>query len=128
MGEKNTPEDILSGMFSQFTGPGRDQNLGKMMSTLIRNSKINILKQLRHELDINIRNLIQTGDSEMVDDENLDPYKVLGVDQRATREDIDKAFRAKSRVLHPDRPGGDETEMKRVSMAYHAIKQFRGWR
>jgi len=123
----STPEDLLSDMFSKFTGLGKTQDVNKLLSTLVRNVQINMLKQLRREIDISIRKLTQEGTSDTAYDESLDPYKILGVEQNATREDIDKAFKKKARVAHPD-SGGSNEEMIRVNAAYEAIKQFRGWK
>lgn len=37
----------------------------------------------------------------------MDPYKVLGVEPCATKEEIRSAYRARVRDAHPDRTGGD---------------------
>ena len=33
-------------------------------------------------------------------------YEVLGIDRRATAEEVRRAFREKARLHHPDKPGG----------------------
>lgn len=126
MSEPGTPEDLLSRMFKGF-GIGKGQNVSKILNTLVRNTQINMLRQLRREIDKNIKKLTQEGTAGMAYDESLDPYKILGVDMDATREDIDRAFKSRARVAHPDR-GGSNEEMIRVNAAYEAIKQFRNWK
>jgi molecular chaperone DnaJ len=53
-----------------------------------------------------------------------DPYKVLGVDKKASQEDIKKAYRKLARQYHPDRNSGDKTaeeRFKEVQGAYDTI-------
>ncbi len=127
MSSQGRPEDLLSDMFRNFTSLGGSQDVGKLLSTLMRNSQINILKQLRRDLDITITKLTKEGAVDMAYDESLDPYKILDVEQTATREDIDKAFKKKAWTAHPDH-GGSNDDMIKVNAAYEAIRQFRGWR
>lgn len=124
---KRTPDEMLSDMFKFFPGFGEGQNMRKILGTLIRNVQINMLKQMRREIDNNIRRLTQEGTANMAYDESLDPFKILGVEQSATREEIDKAFKAAAKKAHPD-AGGSNEEMIKVNAAYESIKQFRGWK
>ncbi len=39
-----------------------------------------------------------------------EPHEVLGVDRGATRAEVQRAFRAKAREVHPDVSGGDTTD------------------
>src|ERR1051325_10160286 len=40
-----------------------------------------------------------------------DPYKILGVDKKASQDDIKKAYRKLARQYHPDKnPGDNEAE------------------
>lgn len=49
-----------------------------------------------------------------------DLYEILGVDRHALTEEIHKAFRAKSKKLHPD-VGGDEAAFKDLEEAYRIL-------
>jgi hypothetical protein len=54
-----------------------------------------------------------------------DLYRDLGVPRNATGEELNAAFRARAKVLHPDARGGDAvaTEaFKRVSLAYSVLR------
>src|SRR5881397_1713782 len=53
-----------------------------------------------------------------------DPYKILGVDKKASAEDIKKAYRKLARQYHPDRNPGDEKaeeRFKEISEAYDVL-------
>ncbi|WP_286153359.1 J domain-containing protein, partial [Sporofaciens musculi] len=60
-----------------------------------------------------------------------DPYRVLGIPQNASDEDIKKAYRNLSRKYHPDaninNPNKDQAEarFKEVQQAYQQIMQER---
>tara|TARA_Y100000310_G_scaffold269866_1_gene283363 strand:- start:298 stop:909 length:612 start_codon:yes stop_codon:yes gene_type:complete len=47
----------------------------------------------------------------------MNPYKILGVSEKATKEEIKKAYRKLAVEYHPDR-GGDEEKFKNISEAY----------
>ena len=50
-----------------------------------------------------------------------DYYNILGVDKKASSEDIKKAFRKLAHKYHPDKSGGDEARFKEVSEAYQVL-------
>lgn len=49
------------------------------------------------------------------------PYDVLGVSRDASPDEIQAAFRERVSEVHPDTPGGDEQEFKRVKQAKEAL-------
>lgn len=50
--------------------------------------------------------------------------KILGVSPHADWDEIEKAYRAKARVHHPDK-GGDADAMRALNDAYRLLKQVR---
>ena len=54
----------------------------------------------------------------------IDPFKVLGVTSAATREEVQRAFRKKALLHHPDR-GGVADDFMALKRAYDAIKKRR---
>lgn len=48
-------------------------------------------------------------------------YEILGVDKKASKEDIKKAFRILAHKYHPDKKGGDASKFKEVSEAYSVL-------
>ncbi len=54
-----------------------------------------------------------------------DYYQLLGIDKKASKEDIKKAFRKLAHQYHPDKKGGDEAKFKEVSEAYSTLSDDR---
>ncbi|HUQ30238.1 MAG TPA: molecular chaperone DnaJ [Candidatus Paceibacterota bacterium] len=54
-----------------------------------------------------------------------DYYNVLGVDKKASTDDIKKAFRKLAHKYHPDKGGGDEAKFKEVTEAYSVLADER---
>ncbi len=50
-----------------------------------------------------------------------DYYNVLGVDRKATPDDIKKAFRKLAHKYHPDKGGTDESKFKEITVAYSVL-------
>ncbi len=50
-----------------------------------------------------------------------DYYKILGIDRKATKEEIKKAFRTIAHKYHPDKGGGDAAKFKEASEAYSVL-------
>lgn len=50
-----------------------------------------------------------------------DPYKVLGVEKNASKDEIKKAFRRLAHKYHPDKPDGDEAKFKEINAAYQIL-------
>jgi molecular chaperone DnaJ len=49
-----------------------------------------------------------------------DYYNVLGIDKKASKDDIKKAFRKLAQKYHPDK-GGDEAKFKEITEAYSVL-------
>ena len=54
-------------------------------------------------------------------------YKMLGISPSAPWEEIEKAYRRKAKLHHPDH-GGDEDAMRALNEAYAQLKAIRGRR
>jgi curved DNA-binding protein CbpA len=52
----------------------------------------------------------------------LNAYEVLGVGEDATPEEIKKAFRAQSKLHHPDLNDGNDAKFKQLSEAYETLR------
>ena len=52
-------------------------------------------------------------------------YKTLGIPNNADQNEIKKAYRKLAREVHPDRPGGDAEEFKKISEAYEVLSDPR---
>lgn len=50
-----------------------------------------------------------------------DYYQILGVDKKASKDEIKKAFRKLAHQLHPDKKGGDVEKFKEVNEAYTVL-------
>jgi molecular chaperone DnaJ len=50
-----------------------------------------------------------------------DYYQMLGVDKKASKDEIKKAFHKLAHKYHPDKNGGDETKFKEINEAYQVL-------
>jgi molecular chaperone DnaJ len=50
-----------------------------------------------------------------------DYYEILGVDKKASKDEIKKAFRKLAHEYHPDKKGGNEDKFKEVNEAYSVL-------
>jgi len=50
-----------------------------------------------------------------------DYYELLGIDKKADKEEVKKAFRVLAHKYHPDKKGGDAEKFKEVSEAYSVL-------
>lgn len=110
----------------KFASFARGVDMNKMLKTMVINTQVNTLRQLRRMIDEQIRILteqIKTGAS----DDSLNPFKILGVNMNATKEEVMKAYREKANKAHPDK-GGTDKDMVMLNAALEAIRQLRGWK
>ncbi|NNM84101.1 molecular chaperone DnaJ [Candidatus Parcubacteria bacterium] len=54
-----------------------------------------------------------------------DYYNVLGIDRKASKDDIKKAFRKLAHEYHPDKGGTDEAKFKEITEAYSVLSDDR---
>ncbi|MCX6712366.1 MAG: DnaJ domain-containing protein, partial [Candidatus Vogelbacteria bacterium] len=50
-----------------------------------------------------------------------DYYKTLGVEKKASKEEVKKAFHKLAHKYHPDKQGGDEAKFKEINEAYQTL-------
>jgi len=59
--------------------------------------------------------------------EEKDPFRILGVDPEASREEVEEVYRAKAKFAHPD-AGGSGERMALLNWARDEIYRMKGWR
>src|SRR3989344_5200241 len=50
-----------------------------------------------------------------------DYYDMLGVERKASKEEVKKAFHKLAHKYHPDKEGGNEAKFKEVNEAYQVL-------
>lgn len=58
--------------------------------------------------------------------QSYDPFLELGVNPRASKEEVDKVYEVKMRFAHPDAGGSDE-RAARLNRARDEIYRINGW-
>jgi len=51
----------------------------------------------------------------------VDPYKILGINKNASKEEIKSAYRKLAKDHHPDANGGDDSKFKQINEAYKIL-------
>jgi len=51
----------------------------------------------------------------------MDFYKTLGIDKKASKDEVKKAYRKLAHQYHPDKKGGDEKKFKEINEAYSIL-------
>jgi DnaJ-domain-containing protein 1 len=120
-------EDMFNAFkYAGFSGvPNKNIDPMQLLKLLMSNLEVMMLTQMGARITARIVEL--QGQQGPTEDE-MDPFTILGVNVRSTREEVDKAYREKARAVHPDMPGGSDFEMAKVNAAYNVIKQFKGWK
>lgn len=121
-------EDDLFNAF-KYAGFGKKTDPTEMIRTLLNNLEISMLSQMRGRISARLGELYsqQRQKTSGAADDSMDPFIILGVDTNANREEVDKAYREKAKVAHPDK-GGSNIEMARINAAYEAIRLFKNWK
>lgn len=52
---------------------------------------------------------------------NFDPYEILGLPLGSSQSEVKRAYHQLSRILHPDKPTGDEKAFMKLTKAYQAL-------
>lgn len=107
--------------YANFSSGAADPT--KMIRAILIEAQLNMLKKIRANIDSQIGAL----DARKMKTSGLDPFKILGVDDKATREEVERAYRRRASEAHPD-VGGSHEQMVKVNAAYEAIKLYKGWK
>lgn len=115
-GQKLAPRelDVLRRLVAGWTA----KRIGTDMDISVRT-----VEKYRHRIRVklgaeNVHDLVRLAQaSGMVEVSNVDPYKVLGLDRSATREDVTAAYRRAAKQAHPDVPGGSGERFNQVAVA-----------
>jgi len=70
---------------------------------------------------VNIVFQVYTRGSNLIKEMGKDYYAILGVEKKASKDDIKKAYRKLAHKHHPDKSGGSDDKFKEVSEAYAVL-------
>jgi len=56
-----------------------------------------------------------------INQNKIDPYKILEIDKNSTKDDIKKSYRKLSLKYHPDKNNGDDEMFKKINEAYNIL-------
>ena len=56
----------------------------------------------------------------LLEEKNIDPYKILDISKNSSMNDIKAAYKRKAKIYHPDR-GGSDQQFRLITMAYMSI-------
>lgn len=74
------------------------------------------IRELRGE-DVNREPPMTSGEEDLC-------YKIMGLSSTASWQEVERAYRSKAKVHHPDH-GGDEDTMRALNDAYAKLKKLR---
>ncbi len=84
---------------------------------------IKTLKEFRGDYS-NARDTNEKNIKNNISSQNVEiSYRLLGVSPSSTWDEIEKAYRRKAKIHHPDL-GGDEDTMKALNEAYEMLKKI----
>jgi len=124
--------EMMKNMFSNvnFT---KGFDMHHMLERSLQNMTVQQLFMMKRLIDAKIRSMGIDPDQPPsyarpndIDDRDLNPFIVLGVDINCTEAELDSAYRSKANETHPDKGGTDE-EFIKVHAAYETIKTIKGW-
>lgn len=108
--------DLLSmnmdSIFKQFSGTTINR---AFMAALLQK-----MRQMHKEIGNMIESMTPSGHG------TIDPWVVLGVPKTANQEEVKKAWKKRSKEVHPDIGGTTEQQMV-ANVAYEVICKLRGW-
>ena len=116
-------EDLFNTL--KYANMGGKADPLKMMSSMLHKVEVMMLKRMQAQIKTRLD--VLKGDAKEGENEEFDPFVILGVKMNATEEEVTKAYREKAHAVHPDK-GGNQREMAKVNAAYEAIKLYKGWK
>ena len=118
---------INQGTNYQNIVPTKDNKPEIGTTTSERDRLIRLIKQQKEDEEKNnkIENEKRRKEYEaklnMLDEKNIDPYKILEISTNSSMNDIKLAYKRKAKIYHPDRMGGNNKQFQLLTMAYMAI-------